>query len=230
VRVTVIADRGDDDMGFVGERLEAAGARFERFHREDPPDTGNVIVNADVVVLFGSDRSVHDGAERSIVAREQGLVRACHAAALPLFAICYGAQIVASALGAEVAPSPAPEIGWVTLASDEPELIEPGPWFQFHYDRFGVVPGVAELARSAAAPQAFVHGRTLAVQFHPEVTARTAAHWVRSGARRIESLGLDPDAIIAESSAREAEARIRCFVLVDRFLSEVAVRPPLPAH
>jgi putative intracellular protease/amidase len=42
--------------------------------------------------------------------------------------ICFGAQVLARALGGSVARSADPEIGWVRIDSDVPALIPAGPW------------------------------------------------------------------------------------------------------
>ena len=54
-------------------------------------------------------------------------------------------------------------------ASEQPDLVGGGPWFQWHYDRWQVPPGATEIARNPVASQAFVINRSLAVQFHPEL-------------------------------------------------------------
>ena len=230
MQVSIVGDEGDDDAGFVGERLEAHGAELRRFWRDDLGAHRGVIEGTDLLVLLGSDRAVHDEAERQVVATEQALVRSAESRGLPILAICYGAQLVAATLGATVAPAPAPEIGWTTLASADERRCPSGPWFQFHFDRFGEIPGIALLASTPAAPQAFVHGRTFAYQFHPEVTAATAREWLVADAARIASLGMDPEAIAAETVALEPAARRACHQLVDEFLSAVAGVAPLPAR
>jgi GMP synthase-like glutamine amidotransferase len=89
----------------------------------------------------------------------------------PVLGICFGGQLVARAMGGSVAPGPMHEIGWTYIWSDRPDIVSNGPWFQFHYDRWVVPPGGVEIARSPIASQAFIINRTLALQFHPELTS-----------------------------------------------------------
>jgi hypothetical protein len=101
-----------------------------------------------------------------------------------VFGICFGAQALARALGGSVVRAAHPEIGWTSIDSDVPELIEAGPWFQWHSDRFTLPPGAVELARNAVAVQAYRVGRSLGVQFHPEVARAGIARWVGNGETR----------------------------------------------
>ena len=69
---------------------------------------------------------------------------------------------------------PTPEIGWYDVDTDQPEMVPGGPWFQWHFDRWTLPPGATEIARTANSSQAFVLGRALALQFHPEIDYDTA--------------------------------------------------------
>jgi GMP synthase-like glutamine amidotransferase len=222
VKVGVIADEGDDDEGFVGERLAMHGALLHKVWRDDPHAVVGAAAGVDLLLLLGSDRSVHDRVHREVVAAEQETVRRADAAGVPVLAICYGAQLAASALGAPVSRAPRPEIGWVTIEGATSALCPPGPWFQLHYDCFGEIPGVAPLAVNEVGAQGFLHRRILGVQFHPEVTGATATGWLEGQAPRLQRLGIDVAAVVEETAALEAGARLRCHELVDHFLSEVA--------
>jgi GMP synthase-like glutamine amidotransferase len=225
VRVTVIADREDADAGFVGERLDQQGASIRRVWRDEPASYGDALGTCDLVVLLGSDRSVHDASQQAVVSAESDLVREADRRALPLLAICYGAQLVASAFGASVRRSPVPEIGWRRIECASAAPFGEGPWFEFHYDRWASNAPLELLARTAAAPQAFRLRRVLATQFHPEVTAATAHDWLIAGRRSLERAGLDLDAIDAATRREEPGARLRCYHLVDRFLEDFVGSP-----
>lgn len=150
---------------------------------------------------------------------------------MPVLGICFGGQLLARALGGTVAPAPRGEIGWTSVWSDRPTLVGEGPWFQFHYDRWTVPPGAVEIARTPAASQAFVVGRSLAVQFHPELDPAGLQGWMDwGGASKVEENGDDPAIMLAQTRAFEAAARERTFALVDAFLTDVAeLLPPTVA-
>ena len=106
------------------------------------------------------------------------------------------------------------------FATDDPDLIPTGPWFQWHSDRWQLPPGATEIARNPAASQAFVLRKNLAVQFHPELTSDMLRLWLNNGGAEIaRDRGLDPDALQASAVAEDVAARARAYDLVDAFLA-----------
>lgn len=145
------------------------------------------------------------------------------AAGVPVLGLCFGGQILARAHGGSVQRAPDCEIGWTSIWTDEPTLVESGPWFQFHYDRWSLPPGARELARTPRASQAFLLRRNLALQFHPEVTAEALAGWyVTDGRNLVMKDGQDPDVLLAFTQAEELRAAERARRLVNNFLDQVA--------
>lgn len=107
--------------------------------------------------------------------------------------------------------------------TQEPELVGPGPWFEWHYDRWQVPPDARELARDALASQAFVLRRNLAVQFHPELTAAGLQGWFDNGGRdAVVADGQDPQVLYQHTLAEGQAAADRAHALVDAFLDRVA--------
>ncbi|HLH47099.1 MAG TPA: gamma-glutamyl-gamma-aminobutyrate hydrolase family protein [Acidimicrobiales bacterium] len=223
--VVVVANRSDPEPGYVGERLEALGGRLRTALREQPDRLAGAASGADLLVLLGSEWSVARPQQPAAVAAEQQLVREALRANRPVLAICYGAQLAASALGAAVERLPLRETGWLTIDTTDPVLAPAGPWLELHEDRWLAGPTVPSLATTAAGPQAFMAGRLVAWQFHPEVTQDVVARWVKEIADELGGRGVDPDALIAESADRAADARRRCHALVDAVLGRIgAVR------
>jgi GMP synthase-like glutamine amidotransferase len=100
--------------------------------------------------------------------------------------VCFGAQLVAHALGAEVTPSEPPEIGFlpVTLTAAgraDPVLGALPERFvacQWHAWRCALPPGSSALADSDACLQGFRAANAWGVQFHPEVDEPTLEGWI----------------------------------------------------
>ena len=102
----------------------------------------------------------------------------------------------------------------------------PGPWFQWHQDRWTAPPGARELARTAAAPQAFTLARSMAVQFHPELTATQLEGWLANGGDEwLAAHGEDGDRLLARTRTEERAARSRTRRLIGAFLNHVAAAP-----
>ncbi len=220
MRVLVIANHGDDDPGNVGEALRARGAELVVAHRDGADDLPSP-AGFDAVVSLGSDWSVYWAHVADHVDREVGVLRTAAAAGTPVLGLCYGGQLLAHALGGAVERAPFPEIGWFSVDTDVPELIPPGPYVQWHSDRFTPPPGAVELARSTAGPQAFVLGRAMGLQFHPEATPDVVRRWLAGMADEADGAGVDAEAFSAECDRRQEAARARADTIVATFLAGV---------
>lgn len=223
--------------GLIGDAFTAAGCDVsemivvprERFGSPDVPAAFPAAPEYDAVAFFGAIWSVYDTATIPWISAEIAYARSLISLGVPTLGICFGGQMLAAAVGGRVEPAPVPEVGWLPVASSEPALIDSGPWLSWHFDRFSVPPEVPVLARTALANQAFVHGRALGLQFHPEVTDAVLDAWLGSGGgAQLAELGLDPQVLIEQSRALADEAAARAHGLVRRFLFNVARRPALP--
>lgn len=214
------ADRGYDVEEFLvvpADRFHSPGVDV------DFPDP----MAYDAIVPMGAPWSVYDEATIGAwVLEELTFLRRAHDAGVPVLAICFGAQALASALGGSVERAPEPEIGWYDIDTDNPDLVEAGPWFQWHHDRLTPPPGALTLARTRLAVQAYTLGRSLAVQFHPELTLAMLEGWLTNGgATYLREHGMDVDAVLSRTRAEEPAAVARAAALVDRFLDRVALPP-----
>jgi hypothetical protein len=79
--------------------------------------------------------------------------------------------------------------------------------------------------RNSLSPQGFVFGRTLGLQFHPEVTPATVSNWLRAAPEEVAAAGEVIESIEAETAQLADDARRRCHLLVDVFLDTVANAP-----
>jgi GMP synthase-like glutamine amidotransferase len=212
----------------VGAHLEKRGARLESLvvvEDIDDPSIGNAFPadGFDLVVLMGSPWSVYEDQVQGWLQPELSFIRKRLAEGKPLLGICFGAQAMSAALGGSVRGTARPEYGWTTISSNT-EHIANGPWFQFHHDEFTLPPGAVELARNDSGIQAFRTGRSLATQFHPEMTGDLLASWceIEDGAEELVRMGLDPDQMIEESRLKEVESQPALEQMLDWFLDEVA--------
>ena len=170
----------------------------------------------DLIVSLGSEQSAYDD-ELKWVARERRWLHDAVRVDVPVLGICFGSQLLARAAGGQAMPAPYAEIGWVSVRPGQGSPIEAGPWLQWHFDTFTLPPGAALLAESPAGPQAFTIGRSLGVQFHPEVTPEILARWTGDGGDALEREGVDPGRLLAETQAHDGENRTRAWRLFDAF-------------
>ena len=175
----------------------------------------------ELVVSLGSEESAYDDALRW-VGREQALLQEAVDADVPVLGICFGSQILARALGGRALRAPRSEIGWVSVRTREPSLVAEGPWFQWHHDTFTPPAGAALLADSPAGPQAYTLGRSLGVQFHPEVTNEIVEEWVSLGGDQLMRHGVDAEHLVAQTQTLAGENRSRAWRLMDLFADRVA--------
>ncbi len=219
MNVLVIANRDDPESGYVGDALLARGAELTTTWREDLTPSSTLPQDVDLVLCLGSDWHIYDPAVSPPVEREAAYLRATIEAGTPVLGICFGAQVLAHALGGEVRRDVGGgEIGWYVVESDDPTIPE-GPYLQWHRDVFTTPPGAVELARSSVGPQAFSYGSAFAVQFHPEVTPEVLQRWATGGRSTLEEHGIDPVALVAEGRRRASAAQGRAEALVEAFLT-----------
>jgi GMP synthase-like glutamine amidotransferase len=205
--------------GLAEEWLAERGADIDifRIYEEDrDPDPGGY----DLLVSLGSEHPAYDD-RVPWLGREIELFRRASEADVPHLAICFGGQLLARVLGGRCFRGKS-EIGWLPVRTRDPALVPDGPWFQWHFDTFTPPPGATVIADSAAGPQAYVVGRSLGLQFHPEVTPQIMDDWVGVYRHELDAEGVNPDALLEETYRIADGSRGRAWQLFETFLDRVA--------
>ncbi len=220
LRALILQHEEPTPPGLVTEWLGGLGASVETF-RIDNEDREADPTGYDLIVSLGSEFAAFDDT-KPFVPREATLMRRAVEAEVPVLGLCFGGQMLARVLGAEVYRSLDSEIGWLPVRSTHPEMVPEGPWFQWHFDTFALPPGATLMAETDVGPQAFVMGRSLGLQFHPEVTTDIMTDWVREYRHELDADGVDPDALLEETKRRAVESRRMSLRLLEWFLRDVA--------
>lgn len=174
------------------------------------------------VIVTGSSSSVTDRDKETWMPRLEAWLRQAVEAEVPLLGVCFGHQILASALGGEVRKNPSGRrIGSLTVRRvGEDPLLEGVPErFQVnvsHRDHVAIHPPNVrplvtadhdELHAFAAGPYA------RAVQFHPEFHDGIVRGYIEARQQILKDEGLDPDALHrAVVDAPDARRVLRNFV------------------
>ena len=175
-------------------------------------DEGEVIPDLsgfDLLVVMGGPMDVWQDAELPWLTAEKAAIAAfVRDLGRPYLGVCLGHQLLAAALGGEVRPMRAPEVGFaeVELTSEgraDPLLCGFAPrfeTFQWHGSEVAALPdGSVALARNAACPvQAMRWGRhAYGFQYHVEITAETVPEW-----RRIPEYAASLKAALGDEAAK----------------------------
>lgn len=220
--------------GLIGTELERHGFELEVLPMARSVADGaydGAFPNArdyDLLVPLGAIWSVYDRrAVGTWIDRELDLLRQADAAGVPVLGICFGGQALAAAHGAEVLAAARLELGFSCVETDDADLVPPGPWMQWHSDRFELPEGATEVARNSVSSQAFRLRRNLGLQFHPEVDATILASWFEMAGEAAEAdlravTGDDVDTLLSTARRERPRCERDVATLISGFLREVA--------
>jgi GMP synthase-like glutamine amidotransferase len=220
LQVLVVQNEEPTPGGLINEWLAEQRAEVEVL-RSDVEERDIDPSEYDLLVPLGSEFAAYED-HRPFVQRSQRLMERAVEQDVAVLGVCFGGQLLAKVLGGQAFRASESEIGWIPVRTHDPELVSEGPWFQWHFDSFTTPPGARLIAETDAGPQAFVSGRHLGVQFHPEVTPEIMDGWVRIYRHELDDEGVDPDALLEETNRRAKESREASRRLLHRFVDAVA--------
>ena len=220
LRALIVQHEAPTPPGLVSDWLAQRAASIDvlridlKDHVPDPRDY-------DLIVSLGSEFPAFDDSV-PFIGRETQLIQQAASADVPFLGLCFGGQLMARVLGGRSFRADRSEIGWLPVRTNDPELVGEGPWFQWHFDSFTLPPGARLIAETDIGPQAYLIGRSLGLQFHPEVTPEIMAAWVGAYRHELDTEGVDPDALLEETRRRAATARANAERLLNAYLDSVA--------
>jgi GMP synthase-like glutamine amidotransferase len=213
VRVLAIVHQRDAGPGVFAEAIRGAGAELDEWTLAERPEPPADPLGYDAALTLGGAMNVDEEDRHGWLVEEGALLRELLAREVPLLGLCLGGQLVAAAAGTSPRRAATPEIGWhrveLTKEGREDPLLGPlWPGFealQWHSYEFPLPPGAVPVARSEVCLQGCRIGESAwALQFHPEVNAPDARHWIddyRADPDAVR-IGIDPAALGAETERK----------------------------
>ena len=208
--VLVLQHVAPETAGRIGDAVAAAGHRLRvvrSFAMEPVPKSLEAVSG---LVVMGGPMGVYERDRFPYLRHELRLIEQALRSGRPVLGICLGSQLLAHALGADVRPGSAKEIGWheITLQeeaatdlmlSDAPRAFT---GFHWHGDVFDLPVGAVGLARSAqTAWQAFRYGQNAwGLLFHMEVTEPMVTAMVQAFPDELAEARLDGREIVARTA------------------------------
>ena len=186
-----------DGPGSIAAALNDLGVPFEirRLDEGDPlPDWPHEVSG---LISMGGAMHVTQTREFPFLADEIKLLRRVVHAGGPVWGICLGAQLLTVAAGGDVYKRKKPEVGWTSIEKvmDDPLLTGvTSPFVAFNWHQYSCrLPATSHLtARRGEGVQVFrAGGKAWATQFHPEIDAAMAPHWVKDVAEEHSEQGAD---------------------------------------
>jgi GMP synthase (glutamine-hydrolysing) len=214
-----------EDLGSLQPVLRERGFATEVIDAATAPFPLQLAEFCDLLIVLGGPIGVYETEAYPFLTGEMECMRRRLEAKRPMLGLCLGAQLMAAAAGARVYPGAAgAEIGWKPVAWSgtgeapawfAPLLNEGVAVFHWHGDTFDLPEGAEALARTEQYEnQAFAIGaNSLALQFHPEVTALGLERWYVGHAVELAKRGI----AVAELRARAQENAPKLMVAAREF-------------
>ncbi|WP_164118321.1 glutamine amidotransferase [Stenotrophomonas maltophilia] len=230
-RAIVLQHVAFEDLGTLQPLLLAQGWQLQVLQAGiDALDSAET---ADLLVVLGGPISVNDTETYPFVTDSITLLQRRLQRKLPTLGICLGAQLMAHALGADVAASGGKEIGFAPLLlTDEGQrsplqALQGIPVLHWHGEAFELPTGAKRLASTPACRhQAFAIGHhALALQCHPELDARQFERWLIGHTLELAQAGIDPNDLRAQARRYGAPLAAAATAMFDHWLQDLPEMP-----
>ena len=197
-QILVVVHQETSNPGLVGEKLRALGYHLDLRCPALGDQLPNDMTQHDGAIIFGGPMSANDDDTLPFIRTELDWIAIALASGKPYLGICLGAQLLARALGAKVAPhlDDQREIGYFDLQPTligQPYIPEPMTVYHWHSEGFELPTGAIKLAEGKTFPnQAFAYEAAFGLQFHPEITTLVIDEWTTRGAEQLGLPGAQP--------------------------------------
>jgi GMP synthase (glutamine-hydrolysing) len=220
--LVILQHEPDDPPGSIAVALRDLKVPFEVRQLDQGDDLPAWPQETAGLIVLGGAMHVTQTREFPFLEAEIKLLRRIVHEGGPVWGICLGAQLLTLAAGGDVYKRKKPEVGWVSIqkVADDPLLRGvSSPFVAFNWHAYSCrLPATSHLvARRGNGLQVFrAGGKAWATQFHPEVDAAMAPHWVEDAAKEHAELG----AAFAERLRADTEAQLPAYPDFCRKLTE----------
>lgn len=227
----VITHVAFEDLGSFESVLREAGFDIE-YLCAGSDDLGVIRPETDdLLIILGGPISVNDIDEYPFIQAELDILQARLKADKPTLGICLGAQLMAKALGVKVYPGQQKEIGWLPIQLNDAGSRSALRHFtgdgvrvlHWHGETFDLPEDAEHLASTELYPnQAFSLGKALALQFHPEVTAKGLEQWFIGHSEEIHQTdGVSVNQLRQDSAQFADILQARAYLFFEEWLEQV---------
>lgn len=220
-----------EDLGTLAPIAERLG--YQITYYEVGVDDLTVLKNQsmDLLVVLGGPIGAYDEGMYPYLADELDLIQQRLQQQRPILGICLGAQLMARALGAEVAPMGHKEIGFAPLSltaagqqSVLKDLSTNVSVLHWHGDQFALPQGCNSLATTPLCPhQAFALGHyALALQFHLEVDIQRLEQWLIGHNAELQQAGINPNTLRQQAAIQGTPLTTVATQVLNAWLSQLS--------
>ncbi len=196
-----------EDLGLLAPLVSSRGYDVRYLDAGIEPFDAGTLLAPDLVVVLGGPIGVYERDAYPFITNEIAAIAARIESNKPILGICLGAQMMAAALGARVAPGPVKEIGWAPLTLTEAgqasvlAALGATPVLHWHGDNCELPAGCARLALTQhCLVQAFARTPSqLGLQFHLETEPARFESWLVGHAVELGKAGVDPRDLRAQA-------------------------------
>lgn len=229
--VWAIQHIGYEDLGSFEPILKARSFEVKYLCSQHVDYKGLFAYDPDLIIDLGGPMGVYEDEKYPWIHDELKFISERIECEKPLMGICFGAQMIARALGAKTYQgAQGKEIGWSKISVNDDGMKTPFKYFDeahthmlhWHGDTFDLPDGAVLLASSTQyQKQAYSYGdHVFAMQCHPEITESKLRLWYSASKDQIIEVGTTVEALQKDAEQYGETLRVQTEKFLNEWLDE----------